>query len=202
MHFFAVQGLNHGLVFEHITGLILSDSDHLDLVLAQVLIHEVHVGDLLRGRLRRQVEVQETREHEDQEPVLKDWRTVRVEVEVLQLLHGAVLLSFFFFLRLPFCLSVFLLSDILFFLLLVFLLSGDLLLLPFTLLLLEELLESLGRTALLSLLVLFAAGEQECLLHALPKKSLPRQTRSVETGWVIQVLDRLLLMLSVYVLLV
>lgn len=60
MHFFAVQGLNHGLVFEHIAGLILSDGDHLDLVLAQVLIHEVHVSDLLRGRLRRQVEVQET----------------------------------------------------------------------------------------------------------------------------------------------
>lgn len=118
------------------------------------------------------------------------------------MLHGAVLLSFFLVLRLPFCLSVFLLSDILFFLLLVFLLSGDLLLVPFTLLLLEELLESLGRTALLSLLVLFAAREQECLLHALPKKSLPSQTRSVETGWVVQVLDRLLLMLSVYVLLV
>ena len=37
---------------------LVASVDHLDLVLAEVLVDEVHVGDLLGGALRRQVEVE------------------------------------------------------------------------------------------------------------------------------------------------
>lgn len=72
MQSLSIEGFNEGLIFEHIARFVFGDCDHFDLVLAQVLVDKIHVGDFSRAGFVGEVVVQEATQHDDDKPVFKD----------------------------------------------------------------------------------------------------------------------------------
>ena len=133
----AILCLHDGFVLEHVTRLVLGDGDHLDDVLAEILIHEVHVRDLSGARPIRQVVVEQPAQQQHNHPVLKVGLPIRLEVEALQSVERASLRG------LGLLLASSLLGVLVFAYLLLLLLLFFLFLILF--LLLEEFLEALWR---------------------------------------------------------
>ena len=87
-----VISLDDSAVLVACVALVFAQGDHLHFVLGEVLVHEVHVCDLLRGRLRHEcIVANHATRDENLEPVLVvGAATVRLHEEAVDFLAPAL----------------------------------------------------------------------------------------------------------------